>query len=332
MIPPNITGIGCSTPGGISYVVLFDEYSEHWAADANQIVANVVINWADRDDFLEEVVGWSTWDGSSTTLNRNLPLQCPLATGLWLDDALLVKKGMVPGSGTQTFDNTNNNWPQFDWAQYKLTFLRPKWWVRYDATIAISFFGKEQYRYVEFSTRYVPRERKKPRYTFEYDETAGLTGGTAWSPGNNLIPVDEVGFLPDYQIESIAKWKQVPLGAVPWTAIQAALCTVNLTNFNPGYSTQYPGSQYTYTPGQLLFRGPQNPITFYWGADGNPYVDLLYAFAAQPGGWNSYLLNQQSSGSPPTKLYAPVRARGVTPTTPPYASTEFQKLFTPAAS
>ena len=326
-IPSNIQGAVSVTPGGIVYVTLHDSYSEQWTANGCQVGCDVVIDWETRDEFIAAVIGYSAWDGISPNLNRTLPLECPLSEGLWCDSAVLISTGMISDSGTPLADADNGNWPNFDWARYRLTFVRPPWFVLSDSTLASISGNLEQFRFVQLTTRYVPRERKNPAYIVQFDQ------GPVQSPPTtgNWMPSSEVGFLPDYQIEYVLIWKAVPYGAIPWTAINAALLTVNLTAFSP--STQ----NFIVVPGGLLFKGIQNPISWYADVNGDFVVDLAYVFSYQPGGWNNFRVPALTADTPPQRQYVPMRIVPAAlpsgaPDTPPFPSTEFQLLFTPAAS
>jgi hypothetical protein len=331
-IPPHLARALSFTSSGVPYQSTWDDYAEAGAANAREIDINVMIGEEDTEYFLQDILGYTTWDGVSPSLQRVLPLQTPDGSGLWCDSYQLVKKGLVGHNnlvgifayGAKNLaDAFTQNWPTWDWSMYRLKFLRPAWWVRSNITLASLYGNLEQFRYTQTTPRFSPRMRKKPGYQFQYTD-----------PVTALVTkADEVGFSPDFQIEFVVIWKQVPVNAIPWTAIQNAMNTVNLNYFSVGISPLGAVTFPVYAPAFLCFRGPSSPISLYQGADGNLYSDLAYTFSFQPGGWNSYRLNSQTFDVPPQYQYAPVYAcPPAPPLTPPFPSTDFQLLFTPASS
>lgn len=315
-LPAHLTSkLSHTVNGNIPYVTLHDNYREDWAANANQITVECLVAWEESSDWLKAMVGYTTWVGASPTLNRYLPEPCPLEDGLWCDLIGLLKMG-VNKDTTDLADGDLNNYPKADWLRYRVTFKRPPYWVRSDATLAASYADKEQFRYVKQGVTFVPRERRVPSYGFEFNDRPDGSG--TWHP------VDEVGFIPEVRTDFLCTWTQIPVGAIPWTNIQNGAATVNSAPFKPSdYSREYPA-------GELLFKGPQTPFEVYQGADGAFYMDLSYLFSFQPGGWNKYLLRTRDGGG--NREYGPMRARDTAGNPPPYPSSNFQLLFTPAAA
>lgn len=303
MARPDRATIFATTPDGIPYQVLIDPYRSKGARDANMDVNDVIVKWEDAAAFCREIVGFTEWNGSGTTLSRHKPLESYLRPGLYCDNWELVSHGAYP-ERTETHDEFLDGWPVQDWARYRLTFLRPKYKIFSDATLIADYSSKEQNRYCTLTRAYQPRERKTPSSGF-------ITAASGSHAGGDVV--SEVGFIPDYQLEYVVTWAQVPENAVPENAIGAALTKVNSTEW------RVPGTVYDYAAGTLLFKGPAAAFEKYQGADGGWYEDLAYVFTYQVGGWNNYRLNNGN--------YVPLVARGTS--TPPYGSVDFDTLFVP---
>lgn len=307
MARPDLATIYSETPDGIPYQVLIDPYKSRGARDANMDVNDVIVKWEDAEAFCREIVGFTEWNGSSTILSRHKPLESYLRPGLYCDNWELVSHGAYP-ERTETHDEFLDGWPVQDWARYRLTFLRPKYKIFSDETLVTYYSSKEQNRYCTLSRAYQPRERKTPSHGFETAADATVTPPHA---GGQVI--SEVGFIPDYQLEYVVTWCQVPEDAVPEEAISLTVAKVNADPW------KVPGTPYTFAAGTLLFKGPAQAFEKYQGADGGWYEDLAYVITFQPNGWNKYRLNNGN--------YVPFVARGTT--TPPYGSADFDDLFVP---
>lgn len=313
--PTNATALSF-TSSGVPFQWLTEGYTSKGAPDANLDVMHALVAWDEAAQFLRDVVGYTEWDGTAALLDRTLPLASPLRDGLWCDSYELVDFGAYP-ERTAFNDPFLDNAPEQDWCVYKLTFVRPAYWVRSNETLISSYSTREHWRYCTFERRYSPRERRKSGYAFQYQKA-----DTTWQ----TVP-DEAAFIPDYQIEYMITWKQVPVRAVPELAIRAQLLTVNNAAFK--FRAEDPN---LFGVGELLFKGPQQGLGAYQGADGAFYEDLPYIFAYQPGGWNKYLRPDLVAGA---RDYGEIRRRvnGAPDGSgdPPYASSNFDKLFEPGA-
>lgn len=283
-------------------------------ASAEQLLA--LINWADREAFLKEVVGYTTWDKTST-LQRVLPLRHPLRPTMWCDEYLLHDFGMYD-TRSDLHDPENEYDPAApvqDWCRYLLTFTRPKWFVYSDADLRDEAkfglnVGKEQFRFTFPSEMPQPRNRKVSGHAFEF-----LSADGTWKAIEN-----ESQFVPDYQIDETITWVQIPTNAVPYQSILDCLNTVN------NKPIQLTTGGRTWVPGTLAFKGCARPVEQYIGADGTPAYDLYYLFSYQPGGWQNYM-TRDAVGA---KVYKPIRIRvGAGAGFPPFYETDFQNLFTP---
>jgi hypothetical protein len=320
MARPSKARITAVTSSGVRFQWNLDNYRSKGARDAGAESIEVIVSWADADQFLQDAVGHAGWDGSSPALHRTVPLAHPFRVGYYCDDYELTDFGAYEDRGDFN-DPENDNAPAQDWCVYTLTFVRPKWYVRTDAELAgTTFANKETQRYTWTSIMPRPRERVVSGYGFEYLPP----GGNPANPRDWRVVNDERQFVPDYQIDIVVNWVQVPVGALPYEAIVAALNTVNSDRI------EFFTGEGHWTPERLLFKGLAKPIEQYAGADDGDYFDLAYRFTVQPGGWNKYLVRDAVTGA---KAYRPVRVRTQPEGLggPPYPSTEFANLFVPGA-
>jgi hypothetical protein len=320
-LPTHLQGALSYTDGGIAYITLWDPgYSENHATDAGMLTIQVIVAFEDANDFLQDVLGYASWSGgSAATLQRSLPLQCPLNPNLWCDNVKFVRWGMNPlPSGeepTPMAEEFNENWPKSDWIRYQLTFTRPHYFVISDTTLANTYSNKEQFRFAEITRMYVPREQRMPGHWFEVDENP--EGLADWKT------VDVPSFVPTTETDILIKLIDWPKDAFPEKAIQDAGNTVNDSSFQTGDGFSYPA-------GELLFRGLQQPIVWYANAVGKLCVSPTLRFSRRLGGWNKQLLAKFTSDPTPKRRYGSVRKSKVVPDTPPYPSSDFQVLFKPA--
>jgi hypothetical protein len=315
-IPDQVANALSYTEGGIPYATIRDPgLSMEGADDANMLSIRVIVAWEDFADFTREVVGYAEWDGSSSTLQRTLPLACPLRPGLWCETWRFVKWGGwttdQDGEPEPNADAFNENWPTAPWLQLQLTFTRPKWWVRSDADLAADWDGKEQFRFAEITRRYTVREQKQPGHYMEVN-TAPDGSGT-WQT------VDIANFTPVYETEIQVRLIGWPIDAFPETLSADTSGCVNSDVIDLGDGFEYPA-------GRLLYRGLQQPMGWYQNAAGDFVVSPVMVFAYKPGGWNYQLLPTRGPGN--ARQFGPARLSGSLE--PPYPSATFQDLFVPA--
>lgn len=286
--------------------------------DAAQGGLLALVDWSLQTEFTAEAVGYTTYTPGAITLTRVLPLRHPIDLDLWCDDYDLESYGAYEtrsdfGGG---FSGTT---PAQDWSRYALTFIRPLYPVIADEILTgvPGYNSKEQFRYTTLSILPKPRERVVSGMGYAYLKPGGdPTKDADWT----IIP-DERQFIPDYQIDLVVTWIQIPVSGVPFTAIYEVLNTAN------SQPIQFEVGGRTWNPGELLFKGLGAPITRYVAANGSLVFDLAYMFTFQPGGWNKYL-TRDGAGN---RRYMPVRIRGGAGAGfPPYTSTDFQKLFIPS--
>lgn len=318
MARPSSAKINAVTPGGIKFQWLIDEYKDVITADGGTSTMLALVSWADADDFSEEVVGFTVWDGSAPTLDRHLPLAHPFRVGLWTDKCEIADLGAYE-SRDDFNDPTNNNAPAQDWIIYRLTFVRPLHWVRSNITLATFFANLEQHRFCKVTEMPRSRERRVSGMGYEFDRSAAQD----WS-ARSTVP-DEVNFIPDWQYDITTSLVNWPIEAVPHDAIFDCMNTVNAT------PVQLVSGGKVWPPGWLLFKGPSEPLAMHFGATLEAQFSLGYRFTVQPGGWNKYL-TRDATGK---RVYRNVRIRQpdgyIGPNQLPYPSKEFQRLFVPGA-
>jgi hypothetical protein len=323
--PSNATIVSYTDPpgDGIRFQWLLDDYAARGARDAAVEVIKVLVSWPDAASFLSRVVGYTTWNGTASTLTRILPLESPLTSGLFCDDYQFVKMGAYEDR-TDFNDPLNNNAPVQDWCIYALTFRRLKFDVFSDDVLNGFLGGNELRRYCAITKMPQPRNRITSGFQFEY-----LPFGMDSTVDDNWVTVpEERSFIPDWQYQFNVTFTQVPITAVPEAAILNCANTVNRDPFQIVFGGK------TWQPGELLFKGLASPIELYYGADGAPYNDLDYLFVGQPGpssvpgfpgGWNTY----QTRNAAGEKVYSPLRLKNSR--RPPYISSDFRTLFRPGA-
>lgn len=326
-IPSHLTTKPSFTDGGRPYHTLCEPVREERTASSTLLQLDALVDFDIAEGWVREVVGFTEWTvpppgiPGESILTRHLPLRAEYRTGgdLYLDSLQLVSNAgpVDAANGADRFSEFDNNWPVAETLRYRMTFLAPRWDMVSDADLRnglLTFSQREQFRYVTVSVRTNPRERRIPGYGFEVN-----TNFDGLDPGGRVVPISEVGFVPDYQQEIIATWHQVPVRAYPDAQVLARLATVNDSVFEIGGKT--------YAAEELLLKGPQSPLEWYRGADGQLYYDVAFTFAFQPGGWNRQPLFKRNGAA---KRYAPVRARMITPDQAPYAASGFQALFRPS--
>lgn len=304
------------TSSGVPFQWNLDNYRSKGARDAGVEQIEVIVAWNDVSRFLKDAVGYTTWDGKSKLLQRTLPLPHPLRDGYWCDQYDLSDFGAYESRSDFGISSTRYQVvPVQDWCVYTLEFVRPKWYVLTDKELAATSTDKEQGRYTWVTELPRPRERIISGYGFEYQK-----GDGSWKP-----VAEERQFIPDYQIDLVVNWVQVPIGAVPYSNI---LECMNKVNEKP---IRFVTGGVEWPVGHLLFKGYAQPLEQYTGADDDLYYDISYKFTVQPGGWNTYPARTTTGGIE----YRPVRVRRgpdspyspTDPNIPPYLSTDFQKLF-----
>jgi hypothetical protein len=313
---PSNPNVFAYTRRGTPFQWLLDGYAATWQRDGSAEVLHALVAWHEADAFLNEAVGYTTWDGSAPTLNRILPLECPLRSDMWCDKIELEDFGAY--ETRSDFYNILGT-PSQDWAIYKLTFIKPTYTVFSNFELAALYGNRENERFCKFSLLPRPRERVVSGFGFEYDASAN-NDGSAWK-----AIAEERTFIPEYQTDVRATWLNLPVGAVPMKTILDFQTTVNSETFQI-----IPGGR-VYEPGELLFKGLANPIEFYNDAANERSVDLQLLWTAQPGGWNKYL--QRSPTFPFGRTYKNIRHRltgANPPTIPPYEGRAHRLLFVPS--
>jgi hypothetical protein len=315
--PNNPIGFATLPVSGIKFQYDLLSIRSKGVRDAGREQLLALIRWGDRDAFLQEAVGFTTFNAGTLRLNRVLPLRHPLRPTYFCDEYELESFGAYetrtdfgipdPAPGAPLIPTI----PAQDWARYLLSFSRPKARLHTDLELSIlpgGAAGKEQYRYTWESVMPLPRNRRVSSFGFEFQKPDGT-----WA----AVP-DETQFVPDYAVDLVCTWLQVPALRAPFLTILDTLNTVNATPI------RLSPTGYQWPPQWLAFKGLARPLEVYEGADGGLYYDLAYRFTAQPGTWNKYLSRDAAGG----KVYRPIRIRsGAGAGFDPFVTSEFQDLF-----
>lgn len=328
-----------TTPGGALWRTAY-KYRDSYASGASQTQIWVETPWDTTPILRQDLLGYARWDGTSKYLNRQVPLAgqftggeisegiqlCPQRLSrmdlelFWptTPDADHVYPAVDPGTG--------NFFLAVDgYVQYVLTFGPTPYYVLDDEQVNTAAYTggtgelpPESRRFVKVTRRYLPEARKTPSAGFVcYHD--GVTGAAF-----DAFVIQEVGFIPTFQIEIVAELIDWPVEAFPDTGIAACLGKVNQeTLILMGKS---------YGPGTLLYKGlaretePTDSAAGYKIFPGIPHL-----FGYRPQLWNSHRLNDGR--------YMPVVVKGTQPATGPepgsgaltpmYVAADFQKLFQP---
>lgn len=313
-----------TTPGGIQYEVLADNYSEQFVRDANQIVLRLKCKWDDAPDFKRELLGYTEVHRgpSPPILIRTVPLLCPLTATKRAVSARLVMYGKDPnklsdpitgGEGEEDIDgpiyypadpdeidDTLTGWWRTEAAVYEVVFARPPWIDTVADDVLDPAKPRELQRYIKIMKSWQAREKRQPDAGFETVEATPVT----------LL---QVGFIPDLEIEYVFKWFQVPKDAFPKTAVEDLLLKVNNAAWYNG----------RFAAGTMHFKGTRGETDYYEGAgaaDGL-FSDPEFVFAWRKTPWNKGI---KADGS-----VFDLRRKGVSPDKAPYGTGDFDRLFTP---
>ena len=314
------------TSSGVEYQVLHEPITDQGVPRGRSVSVVALVSWEESIDFVADCVGYTTW-ASGPRLVRVLPLQCPWYPELYCDQYELIDSGWYE-SNLLTGDPVSG-WPSKDWCLYRLRFSRPPYEIfDFDDDLVPESEGDERFRYVSIRRGFTPRERRMSGWGYVYDDSDSQESSDPDPSKWKEVP-DETVFIPEHTVTITATWHQVPENAVPWEAIAGLV----------GYTNAALWSIYgmVFQQHQLLFRGLQDLVERYQGADGAWYYDLPYVFEYRPTqyGWNGYTRAQIDAGG--RRTYG--RVRRVIPGEPygatlplMYPTGDFNKLFTPGAT
>lgn len=332
-----------STPSGRLWRTVY-KYRDSYAANASRTQVWIETAWADTPKIREDFLGYAKWDQTKKYLNRAVPLAGPYSGGglseeeneesqvqlspqrcLQMDLDLFYPNSpdadhVYPATSPGGDPNDKNQWLSVDgYVHYQATFGPVPYYVLTDSQAGCNTYDPEPAarippeckRFVKVTRRYMPEARKTPSAGFVcYDPVA------AFDP----FVIQEVGFIPTFQIEVVAELIEWPVEAQPDTGIAECLGRVNAeVVYLMGKS---------YGPGTLLYKGPAREIEPTDSAAGYKVVSIPHLFGWRPQGWNTHRLN---SGD-----YKPIVVKGTEPApfgdgtlVPMFKSGDFAKLFEP---
>jgi hypothetical protein len=328
-----------TTQSGIPFSIQQDGYSEQFENSASQITADLICDWESAGDFRNDMVGYTTWDGTSAYLNRQTPYLNPQSNQRYGHRCDLVGKGgpRTAQWGGDGSGGDSTGWLDLMFAKYKVTFRRRPYTILPDDAGFSAGTLKEYQRYTNTELQFTTRERIIP----------GLQLKTL--NGNAKIPSQ--GFYPDRTVQIIATWYEVPLAAIPFQFLSRATNLVNNVAFRlPFGDTTLP---MYFEAWSLLLKGVAGSLKPYETATGDLAVDLRYHLdlrptvpvTAQPGnaqyyqggalspspgvggnwwGWNGVPI-------PGTANNWDQLVDAETGTKPPYTSIDLQQLWVPGA-
>ena len=336
----------------IPYLQSYPDYREQFTSDGGSYgQATLAVRWADVNDFVNFVLGYTLWDGSVADRFERWPAMISgYSPHLRAQSCSWKACGMLNGNDHGRL-SVQPFWFHADWVSYDVVFRPLNETIYTDGTLdtpetgteaeAFKTYGcKELARYVVRTTRFVAEERK-----------IGLYGFATYNAATNaeLTTIPEPTFIPFKRRELVYTWRQIPWLGIPWDAIDR--CAVRVNGITPqiaygdattetdatlgGFDVRakFDGTGYerVFPAGTLLFKGLAEPVEQYVGIGGERYADLKYLFSFNPFGWNN-----QPTNDPNSTAVNPVRRRRADNTYPPndrpYGEADFRALFKPRAA
>jgi hypothetical protein len=326
---------------GVGYRVTWDpRYKEAFAREANQLTAFLMCRAIHAGEVKARLMDAADYTPGQRHFDRTLPLSPPgfnrqyllrMDSDKFLPDAPVPLYRNEDGSGNPVEDAAGQSlygvgpdpdqgkWPHLDEITYQLTFGNVPYDVKANGDVSAAAVPELQ-RYVTKKRRFLPEARKVP--------TAGFEAYNPDNAGERATVVQEVGFIPTYQIELTYQAEHWPRAAYPEAAIAKAVGRVNAATFDGKYP-----------PGTLLYKGPANEVVPYIGPDGEWYLTIAHLFGYRPevaapspgertgGGWNNQLVTRSGAA-----VWRPLRVRGISGNTPMFAPGDFDALFLPPAT
>lgn len=319
------------------------KYRENFARDASSTTTWLELrDWNDRPAFRKGMLGYATWapaEGGNPRnkfLTRVIPKSNPYTGFGGTKKQFLQRLDLdlfyptLPDAAHVYPDPAAENWLYVDGpVQYQATWAPVPYDVLDDdaAGCGTGYTGAsgetppESRRFVRVIRRYMPEARKTPSAGFEcYDP--------AYSPGPPEVGfkpfvIQEVGFVPTFQIEITAELIGWPFDAYPDTGITACVGCVN--------EEVLVLRGKSYGPGTLLYKGPAKEVEPYDDAAGFSSIDVPHLFGWRPQGWNFHRLNDGRWKPLVVKGTVPAAygGTGSSALTPMFAAADFQKLFQP---
>lgn len=269
------------------------EYTESWADDASMVTSVRAVDWNNGDLFTWDMLGYTerVGAGSGAALVRHIPERASYFDWLYCSEVQLLN-----GYKNHGQDAAFNDAVKFDHALYRCTFRAVPWLVKPDNEISQNNPAAELERYVERKRKFVAEQQKIPGARYVYDDGS-----------NNPVPEVPARLFAYIPLEYT--WKQIPIAAIPATAIVNCLNHTNAAIFDDRYAAE-----------TVLFLGVDERQ--YWSAAGVFVADLTFQFAWRADGWNKI---PKSDGT-----LVLVKVEGSSPAKRIYDTADFNTLFTPA--
>lgn len=357
----NLQVQGAKTKSGIPYYVRVDpgSYSERFATDGNQIVAQLIVRWSDAAEFRKEVLGYTRYtpgtEGApgAAYFSRTLPLLCPFSDEMYAVDMQSVEVGTLVGDpknyygkveyGEDVLGEYTEEYTEGELVETGYTIVREQ-----DATLegsALFTLNEEnwpEYNHIVYNVSFT----HKPFVDLIEDDDLPVRSGIVEKrqPSEMLRYIHKEAPVnvrelrrPDYGFETdevpairipvvgfipyIEKDIQYTWHQIPYEHLprETMESTDLLLHIN---DDEFDG----YAENTLLYIGTKNIEKPYRGADGALYYDPVIHFRWNPYGHNKF---KKTNVAPPGDLVY-LKAVGVVPTKRLYEETDqFYKLFQP---
>lgn len=290
---------------------------ENYADDQTAFVRRWMCLSTDRLDFVQDVLGGSTFYASSNYIHRDLPQEDFEMPGFYAVDmrmiraagsAVILGSNMYPSNVDRSEPKSGSTLTFSDvetWSaglhEYAIAFRRPVWTVKADEDV---------------SSATVPElERFIFRTTEDAIESENIATNylrfKGYPPGSSLAEVPATGSKPFPSAVRRYALKMWPPEAEPYQTIRNTLGKIN----NATFDSKYP-------PGTLLMMAPQRRI--YQHANTALMQDIDFTFQERPQGWNFFF-------HPTTGEYVEVERKS-DPSIGAFETADFNLLFDPSQS
>lgn len=250
----------------IEYEEYARAYTEHYSADSQLSSRILAVAWDSREQFREDMLGWSENVGG--VLTRNPPERHPENPRLFCTECQ-----MQQNEGEHSQNAAQKGMPKYDKAVYQCTYRAVPYRVIGDDEMDEDL-PTELDRFVI----------RKKLFGFEMQKLPGIdlvfdAPGKSW----DRKPLGEVPSIPVSVINLEYTVKEIPLELIPDVVTKGN--TINAADFDDaillGDITLGP-----YAPRRVLFSGFAQKE--YLSAKGISVADLVYSFAVRAVEWNYF--------------------------------------------